>query len=328
MSRNKAQERHVFSMMIDIVVAPTFSGNFVDLYTHMNPLTAGAAEVSATSTEMVFADGAGHSYTVTGTGLVWGLNAQGQPAITGGSAYALSYSEGTTQVVNFSVLQTTGAALWAAFVAEQTGTNPAALTNLLAHHCWTYHGTDQNDVFTQTVLPDRGLLNTPGTDVINLAGGNDNWYTGTNNDTIYGGGGNDTMDGGADNDRIMGGLGNDVSYGGTGDDYLLDSYGRDSLFGGAGNDTLIGGAGNDLLVGGANDDSLSGGLGRDVFEFAAGSGHDTISGFEDTIDHLRITSGLPYQIINQGADTLIQFGTNQVLVLGVDASHFSSADFL
>ncbi len=315
-------------MMIDVVVNPDFLGNFGILYTHMNPLTAGATMVSASATAIVFADGAGHSYTLTGTDLVWGLDIHGKPAVMGGAAYALSYAEGAATLVTFSVLQTTGAAVWEAFVAEQSGKNPGALTDLLVHHCWTYTGTEHADIFTMTTLADRGLLDPHGMDLITLGGGNDNWFTGSNNDTVFGGAGNDTIDGGSDDDRLFGGAGNDVSYGGLGNDFLQNNGGRDSMFGGDGRDTLLGSAGNDTLTGGAGDDSLNGGKGSDVFVFEAGSGNDTLTGFEDGIDHFRITSAASVEIIDQGANTLIRFGTDQVLVMGIDATHFSSGDFL
>lgn len=315
-------------MMIDVVLNPGFAGNFQTLYTHMNPLTARAAVVSSNDTAIVFADDAGHSFTLEGTGLVWGPNDAGQMAVLSGKAQALSYADHGQTLVTFSVLQTTGAALWSAFQAEATGSNAGALTSLLVHHCWTYHGTDHADTFTQTVLADRGLLDPRGNDFIALNGGDDQWFAGSANDTVRGGAGADTIDGGADNDRLFGGTGNDVLQGSSGNDVLRGEAGDDLLWGGSGLDLLLGGAGNDTLRSGEGADQVSGGTGRDLFIFGTGSGHDVVQDFEDGMDHFRITSSARVEIVAQGGDTLIRFGADEVLVLDVQAHQITATDFL
>jgi Ca2+-binding RTX toxin-like protein len=64
--------------------------------------------------------------------------------------------------------------------------------------------------------------------------------------------------------------------------------GGDVLFGGAGADTLAVGSGGDTLHGSAGNDLLSGGAGADRFVFEAGSGRDTIKGFDPGTDRLDI----------------------------------------
>lgn len=315
-------------MMIEVVLDPRFTGDFQTLYTHMNPVVAGALRVQASTTAIVFADGAGHRFTLTGSDLVWGRGADGKMAVLSGTADALSYAEAGRTQVTFSVLQTTGDKVWAAFQDEASGRDPGAVTALLVRHCWTYLGTDHADTFAQTVLADRGLLDPKGNDEVNLMGGDDRWFAGAANDTVRGGTGNDTIDGGADNDRLWGDAGRDFLHGGEGDDAIFGGRGDDILVGNAGNDTLDGGSGNDLLRAGSGDDSVTGGAGCDVFVFAAGSGHDVITDFEDHLDRLQITSGATIEIIAQGHDTLIRYGADEVVILGVAAGLVSLADFL
>ncbi|HEY5723099.1 MAG TPA: type I secretion C-terminal target domain-containing protein [Allosphingosinicella sp.] len=63
------------------------------------------------------------------------------------------------------------------------------------------------------------------------------------------------------------------------------------IFAGASNDSLTGGAGNDLIYGGLGADRLDGGGGSDVFRYNAaaestGTGHDTIIGFDYSVDRI------------------------------------------
>ncbi len=102
--------------------------------------------------------------------------------------------------------------------------------------------------------------------------GNDNitgYSDGTNR--IYGLDGNDTLYGGTLADTIEGGIGNDTINGYAGNDLLLGQDGADNLNGGIGNDTLNGGIGNDYL---------NGDVGNDTYQFAIGSGSDTISDYD------------------------------------------------
>ena len=84
--------------------------------------------------------------------------------------------------------------------------------------------------------------------------------------------------------------GEDILKGRGGDDTLDGGLGDDTLDGGSGNDDLRGNDDADRLIGGLGDDYLSGGFGADLFVFAAGDGHDTVSDFQVGIDSLDIGS--------------------------------------
>jgi Ca2+-binding RTX toxin-like protein len=62
-------------------------------------------------------------------------------------------------------------------------------------------------------------------------------------------------------------------------DTITGGKGNDTIDALGGNDNVNGGAGNDRITGGAGDDFLTGGDGSDTLVFAAGFGHDIISGF-------------------------------------------------
>jgi Ca2+-binding RTX toxin-like protein len=113
---------------------------------------------------------------------------------------------------------------------------------------------------------------------------------------------------------------------GRGDDVISSGGGRDTLFGGIGNDSLAGGAGSDTLTGGAGDDRLSGGRHGDVFVFAGHFGHDRILGFEDGLDHIRLTG--TRRVMDVGADTMIYVGDESIRLVGIDRDQISAADFL
>lgn len=112
--------------------------------------------------------------------------------------------------------------------------------------------------------------------------------TGANHDqTILGGAGDDVITGGNQLDLLIGGAGDDDLFGGQQRDMLMGGEGNDTLDGGRQDDQLIGGAGDDLLIGGKGsdtmwgdegDDVLQGDVGDDLFIFAAGDGHDIVSG--------------------------------------------------
>jgi Ca2+-binding RTX toxin-like protein len=190
-------------------------------------------------------------------------------------------------------------------------------------------------------------------------------------DTLLGGGGADTLVGGADNDTYYADSSDTISESGTGgvDQVFTQSAtftlsgnvenltftgiggfagsgsGSDNfIIGGASADTLNGNGGADTLVGGAGDDVLNGGSGNDRFVFAAGAGHDTITGFDANAsggqDLLDISGygingvnfaarvgivdlGADIQITIDGADTITLFG-----VTGSGASLINQDDFL
>jgi glucose/arabinose dehydrogenase len=125
-------------------------------------------------------------------------------------------------------------------------------------------------------------------------------------------------------DRITGGRGGDSLHGGSGDDTLAGGRGADSLAGGAqddrlgggrGADTLRGSAGADTLDGGAGDDVLAGGGGADRFVFRPGSGDDTLVGFADDIDTIRLASGFGFASAEDALDAADQDGADVVFTM-------------
>ncbi len=145
-------------------------------------------------------------------------------------------------------------------------------------------------------------------------------------DTLSGDGGNDVLRGGRDDDLLNGDAGSDILRGGAGDDELNGGAQKDKLYGGRGEDILRGGSGNDILAGLADNDTLTGGSGKDSFVFYTGSGHDTITDFEDNTDIVVLDQtiwggGLTVsQVLSNYAsvvsgDTVFDFGGGDVLVI-------------
>jgi Ca2+-binding RTX toxin-like protein len=190
----------------------------------------------------------------------------------------------------------------------------------------TLNGGDGDDTL------DGGAAN----DTLNGGNGNDSLIGGTSNDTLNGDAGDDTLSGGDNTDILNGGDGNDTLHGDNTADILDGGIGDDILFGDAGNDTVTGGAGNDAL-------HTSGG-GDDIFVFAAGFGDDTVqagfdansSGGQDLLDisALGINAGnfaASVAITDLGNDTLVEIGTESILLLGVNGvgtNTITQADFI
>jgi Ca2+-binding RTX toxin-like protein len=105
--------------------------------------------------------------------------------------------------------------------------------------------------------------------------------------------------------------------------------GHDTITGSAGADTITGGTGNDVLNGGAGNDRLSGDAGNDIFVFALGTGRDTIAGFVDGQDRIELRginlAGLSIEQV--GSDTLIQSGSDILVLEGVLRSAITDSDF-
>jgi Ca2+-binding RTX toxin-like protein len=119
-------------------------------------------------------------------------------------------------------------------------------------------------------------------------------------------------------------LGNVSIEGGGGNDMLIGSAGGNVIRGDSGDDLISGLAGNDLLTGGS---------GKDVFIFGGGWGHDTVTDYRDGSDKLDFrgsgAKGMGDLSITQvGADTLISFGGNEVLLSGVQTTKLDSSDFV
>lgn len=175
-----------------------------------------------------------------------------------------------------------------------------------------------------------------GVDTVFAGAGIDTVNGGTGNDILVGEAGNDTLNGGDNNDSIDGGADNDFLTGGTGLDFLQGGTGDDILSGDADADTLVGGDGVDSLIGGSGGDTMTGGAGVDTFLFAAGSGVDVITDFQDNIDKLNLAvyAGATFAntIIQQsGANTIVSFAgafTDQVILVNFTASNLTSSDFI
>lgn len=157
--------------------------------------------------------------------------------------------------------------------------------------------------------------------VADFAGGDDilNGAGLTVDMTAYAGAGTDTITGGAGNDFLWGEAGSDTITGGIGDDVLV---------GGTGADTLDGGTGTDVLYG--NSGSCGDGV-RDTFVIGANSGVDFIYDFEHGIDKLDLSArGTDFgslNIVNEGGNAHISFGTDTIVVVGMGDT-LSASDFL
>ncbi|WP_068109639.1 calcium-binding protein [Tropicimonas marinistellae] len=184
------------------------------------------------------------------------------------------------------------------------------------------------------------LIGRNGDDQLAGGSGDDSLKGGNGEDILSGADGNDVLKGGGDGDLLMGGSDDDVLTGGAGSDALRGGDGDDTLRGGSGGDRLTGGHGEDVLTGGGGDDTLIGGPGteewlgpwpedwtemlrdgvRDEFRITgnAGTGNDTIEGFELGVDVLRFKQVDIVTAEQAGDDVLLDTtlgGT--VLVTGV-----------
>ena len=122
-------------------------------------------------------------------------------------------------------------------------------------------------------------------------------------------------------------------------DFLKGDAGANRLEGKAGNDRLEGEAGNDRLEGGDGNDVLIGGAGDDRFIFADGFGNDTVTDFvagAGTDDRLDFSD---HSILNgyatvmaaasqQGADTVIDIGSDRIKLIGVTRTDLHQDDFV
>ncbi|MGH8348444.1 MAG: calcium-binding protein, partial [Pseudomonas sp.] len=99
--------------------------------------------------------------------------------------------------------------------------------------------------------------------------------------------------------------------------------------------------GNDAMTGGAGNDSMFASTGDDIFVFAAAFGNDRIIGFDTdpaggqdllNIAGLNITAatfGSSVNVVDLGADTLINFGADSITLVGVaDATTVTASDFI
>ena len=164
-----------------------------------------------------------------------------------------------------------------------------------------------------------------GEDYLRGGDGNDSLAGGSDFDDINGNTGDDTAAGGPGGDWVVGGQNNDLLLGEDGDDIVYGNLGNDTSDGGVGNDTVRGGQGDDSLAGGTGTDwlsgdrgadTLSGGTGGDLFHSSSGAGIDRVLDFRlSDGDRVLLDAGTAYTVSQVGADTVIDMGGGDQLVL-------------
>ena len=106
----------------------------------------------------------------------------------------------------------------------------------------------------------------------------------------------------------------DTATGTSGDDALVatsSQYNTGEVYGLSGNDTLIGTTWDDEFMGGPGDDVMTGHGGSDEYKFTEGWGHDRITDFDPTHDHL-LFAQLPG--IDELADLVVTTTTSGILI--------------
>lgn len=179
-----------------------------------------------------------------------------------------------------------------------------------------------------TIMGGNGADSIAGMDGANyLRGdaGNDVLVGGANFDDINGNMGDDTASGGEGADWVVGGKDQDMLSGSGGDDIVYGNLGNDSCLGGVGNDLVRGGQDQDLLFGeGGNDwmsgdrgsDTISGGAGADIFHSFGEAGIDVVTDFNRAEgDRVQVERGTTYTVSQSGADTVIDMGGGNRMVL-------------
>jgi serralysin len=179
---------------------------------------------------------------------------------------------------------------------------------------------------TLTSLSHTYLRGEDGNDYIVGGQGFDDINGNAGADTVSGGQGADWVVGGRDNDLLFGDEGADIVYGNLGNDTLDGGADNDVVRGGQGDDALFGGAGADWLSGDVGADTLVGGTGADTFHTFATAGLDRVLDFSAPEgDRVQVDAGSTYSLSQQGADTIIDFGGgNQMVLVGVQLSSLPS----
>ena len=190
----------------------------------------------------------------------------------------------------------------------------------------------------QTLIGHAGgstLQGGSGDDSITGLDGNNYLRGGAGNDLIQGGSGFNDINGNQGNDTVIGSSSvGDWLVGGQGNDMIISHGTGDILYGNLGDDTLIGGSGPQILRGGQGDDSITAGLGADwisgdrgndtiqagagadTFHTFTGAGMDRVLGFDAAKgDHVQLDPGTVYTVSQVGADTVIDMGPGDQMVL-------------
>lgn len=252
---------------------------------------------------------------------------------------ANTFSDGDGNTLSYSATLANGSPLpsWLSFDSATrtiSGQPTSRDIGRLAIRVTATDGYSQvSDQFEINIL-DNTISGTPNRDLLRGTADADRINGLEDDDRLYGNAGNDTLFGNDGNDLVYGGDDNDWVSGGNGSDRLYGDAGNDTLLGDAGDDILYGGAGDDILNGGAGKDRLYGDAGRDTFVLARGMGIDTIYGFEDGVDLLRL-DGLNFndlKIVQLGTSTQISTtdpGTEEILasLSNTNSTLITQADF-
>ena len=210
-------------------------------------------------------------------------------------------------------------------------------------------GSSHNDDLTGD-SGDNLLVGNAGDDILFGLAGSDTLIGGEGADQLIGGGGADIADYRTSDSGVKVNLLNGTGAGGhaTGDtltgiervfgsdfvDVLIGNAGSNLLSGYDGNDAISGDGGEDNLIGGLGDDILTGGAGADRFRYdAANWGDDTITDFQDGVDIIDLrgsgaTEFADLTVTQDGADTLIEFGSSSITLENVLVSVIDASDFV
>jgi serralysin len=168
-------------------------------------------------------------------------------------------------------------------------------------------------------------MDSPNSSYLRGGDGADTIHGGLTFDDINGNQGDDTAHGWESDDWVVGGQGNDLLFGDTGRDIVYGNLGNDTcdggpdadiVRGGQGDDSLTGGAGDDWIAGDRGSDTVSGGAGADTFHIFAGAGLDVVLDFSYAEgDRVQLPPGATYIASQVGADTLIELGGDDRMIL-------------
>ena len=202
-------------------------------------------------------------------------------------------------------------------------------------------GVAQQDVATSG---DDALFGKSGGDSIDALAGADTISGADGSNVLFGNDGNDSISGGTGfnkvngnkgddtvaghslvGDWLSGGQGNDsitahgdhnVLNGNIGNDTVIGAGGGEFLRGGQGDDTIVAGSGSEWISGDRGNDTIQGGAGADTFHTFSGAGVDLVLGFSaGKGDHVQVDPGTTYTVSQVGADTVIDMGGGDQMVL-------------
>ena len=181
----------------------------------------------------------------------------------------------------------------------------------------------ENEANSAIIYGDGGadsIVNS-GSDVSVYGGaGADSFYNMGDSSQLFGESGKDEIMNFGDFSYLSGGNNNDTIYscgeadsldGGTGKDYLYNEGVNAYLFGGASNDTIHNEGDHATIAGGEGNDSITNNGGKyTVYQFGAGDGKDTVTGFNDG-ETIQITSG-SYKSSKSGSDVVVKVGSSKL----------------